>query len=299
MLLGINAGFGEPIGHEFAALTDLGFSFVRQDFRPHHTDAHVRALVGEFAGAPVRLLALLAGGHIDKPGGGRAEPHEIAELGARVVTAARDLGVTDYLIEVGNEPDLAHVDYRLRPMDFADAVRQTHAAVRSRGFAGPLITGGICNLSRDSLRYLERMLVAGVPADMALGFHRYPRGLSPRVPQAGFDSRDAEWAELQRLASGRAVACTEVGHHTAPRKYLMWGFIPRHRTVGDGEVAEHLLYDLRYFEERRCLLAAVYQLNDGPSPAVHLDRYGIRRVDGTLKPVALAIRSALAQRPAG
>ena len=46
------------------------------------------------------------------------------------------------LIEVGNEPDIGHVDYKSRPADFADAIRQTHLAVRGGGFVGPLITGG-------------------------------------------------------------------------------------------------------------------------------------------------------------
>jgi hypothetical protein len=290
MLLGINAGFGEPVAHEFPALTPLGVRVVRQDVRAHFTDDHLRALVAEFAGAPLAPLFLLAGGQIDTPLGFRVEPHEIAALGTRVVAMAAEAGLTDYLLEVGNEPDLAHVDYRTRPMDFATAVRQTRDAVRAAGHSGPVISGGICNLSRDSLRYLERLCVAGLPDDVVVGFHRYPKGLTPRNAQDGFSSRDQEWQELQRLASGRAVACTEVGHHTAPRRHLLWGFIPVRRRVSDADVAAHVVYDLAYFRERGALLTAVYQLNDGPSDDVHLDRYGIRRRDGTLKPAADAIR---------
>ena len=37
------------------------------------------------------------------------------------------------------------------------------------------------------------------------------------------------------------------------------------------------------------MLTAVYQLNDGPSDDLHLDRYGIRRQDGTWKPAAASI----------
>jgi hypothetical protein len=292
MLLGINAGFGAPIAFEFPHLTSRGLTVVRQDLRAHFADDHLQALVHEFAGAPVVPLFLLAGGHIDTPDGvSRIEPHEIAALGQRVVGHAAEVGLTDYWIEVGNEPDLAHVDYKTRPADFAVAVQQTFDAVRAAGFGGPVVSGGICNLSRASLTYLERMLNQGLPADVIVGFHRYPRGLTPENPQDGFSSRDAEWQELQRLANGRAVACTEVGHHTAPREYRLWGIIPMKRRVSDAEIAQHVVFDLHYFKSRGCLLTAVYQLNDGPNNDLHLDRYGIRRQDGTWKPVADGIRT--------
>lgn len=294
MLFGINAGFGEPIAFEFPALASLGFQVVRQDLRTHVTDPQLRALVHEFAGAPLRPLFLLAGGHIDTPAGARAEPHEIADLGRRVVAMAAEAGLAEYWLEVGNEPDLAHIDYRTRPADFAIAVEQTFDAVRAAGFTGPVVSGGICNLSRASLTYLERMLNQGLPPEVILGFHRYPRGLTPANPQDGFSSRDAEWQELQRLANGRGVACTEVGHHTAPRKHRIWGFIPWRTRVSDAQVAEHVAFDLQYFKARGCLLTAVYQLNDGPDDESHLDRYGIRRQDGTLKPVAAAIAALAA-----
>ena len=166
MLLGINAGFGEPIACEFPNLTPRGFTIVRQDLRAHFDDDDLRTLVHEFAGAPVVPLVLLAGGHIDTPAGDRVEPHEIAALGERVVAFAADAGLTTYWIEVGNEPDLAHIDYRTRPADFAIAVGQTFDAVRAAGFLGPVVSGGICNLSRASLTYLERMLNQGLPADV-------------------------------------------------------------------------------------------------------------------------------------
>lgn len=290
MLIGLNAGFGEPISSEFGNLAPLGIAVVRQDLRAHFDDGHVQALVQEFAGAPVTPLFLLAGGHIDTPDHlSRIEPHEIAALGQRVVATAADCGLTNYWIEVGNEPDLAHVDYRTRPADFAIAVQQTFDAVRAAGFSGPVVSGGICNLSRASLTYLERVLNQGLPAEVVIGFHRYPKGLTPENPQDGFASRDAEWQELQRLADGRAVACTEVGHHTAPRKYRIWGLIPWKKRLSDDEVAAHVVFDLAFFKSRGCLLTAVYQLNDGPSDASHLDRYGIRRRDGTWKPAAAAI----------
>lgn len=286
MLLGLNAGFGQPLGDDLDLIHALGFAFVRQEFRADRSDDEVRTLLSEFVDTPVGLLALLGGGRMRAPSGGRVEPHVLAAHGARVVRIAAALGLSDVRIEVGNEPDLAHPDYRTRPQDFAVAVRQAFDAVRDAGFAGPVITGGISNLSEEGLEYLDRMLQAGVPDEALLGFHRYPRGMGPRKPQEGFRSREAEWKALMGLAGGRQVACTELGHHTAPRPTRFLGFIPVRRRVSDEEVADHMAFDLEFFAERGCALTAVYQWNDGSRPDVHLDRYGIRRQDGSLKPVA-------------
>ena len=288
MLVGLNAGFGDTLAGDFPFITSTGLSVVRQEFGIAIDDAALGQLIGEFVGRPIKLLALLGGGKNQAPGGGRIEPHEFAALGTRVATAAAAAGLTGHFIEVGNEPDIGHVHYATRPMDFAEAIRQTHAAVRAAGFAGPVVSGGVSNLSPERLDYLQQMVVAGIPADVVVGFHRYPHGLGPDVPHPGFASRDAEWARLQSIVAGRAVACTEFGHHTAKRKYLFWGFIPLKKRLSDEKVAEHVVYDLTYFRDRGCLLSAVYQLNDGPTDTA-IDRYGIRRADHTPKPAATAI----------
>jgi len=288
MLVGLNAGFGDTLAADFPFINSTGLAVVRQGFGIEIDDATLSLLIGEFVGRPIRLLALLGGGKNQTITGGRIEPHEFAALGTRVATAAAAAGLTDHLIEVGNEPDIGHINYVTRPMDFAEAITQTHAAVRAAGFAGPVVSGGVSNLSPERLDYLQQMMIAGLPADVVVGFHRYPHGLGPEVPHPGFASRDAEWARLQSIVGGRAVACTEFGHHTAKRKYLFLGFIPLTRRLSDQTVAEHVVYDLTYFHDRGCLLSAVYQLNDGPTDTP-IDRYGIRRADGTPKPAATAI----------
>ena len=217
MLVGLNAGFGETLAADFPFIASTRFAVIRQGFGFEIDDATLNLLIAEFAGRPIRLLALIGGGRNEKAAGGRIEPHEFAALGARVATAAAAAGLTDVSIEVGNEPDIGHVDYTSRPADFADAIRQTHLAVRTTGFLGPVITGGVSNLSPERLNYLQQVVTAGIPLDVVIGFHRYPHGLGPEVPHPGFASRDAEWARLQSIAAGRTVACTEFGHHTAKR----------------------------------------------------------------------------------
>ena len=288
MLVGLNAGFGLPLGGDSAFIHSIGCRVVRQEFRFEIDDATIALLMADIAGQPLGLLALLGGGTNSKRGGSRIEPHEFAALGTRVANAAASAGLDDVLIEVGNEPDIGHMDYRTRPADFAQAVVQTLAAVRRAGLDGPVISGGISNLSPRRLAYLEQMTAAGLPSDVVVGFHRYPHGLGPQVPHTGFPNRDAEWGRLKSIAAGRQLACTEFGHHTARRSYRLMRVIPLRRRLSEHTVAEHIVYDLTYFRNRGCLLAAVYQLNDGPTDTP-IDRYGIRRADGTPKPAAAAI----------
>ena len=252
MLVGLNAGFGLPLAADWPFITSIGCAVVRQEFRFEIDDATLAMLMADIAGRPIRLLALLGGGRNEKAAGGRIEPHEFAALGTRVATAAAAAGLTDVSIEVGNEPDIGHVDYSTRPADFADAIRQTHLAVRAAGFLGPVVTGGVSNLSPERLNYLEQVVTAGIPLDVVIGFHRYPHGLGPEVPHPGFANRDAEWARLLSIAAGRKVACTEFGHHTAKRKYLFLGFIPLKKRLSDATVAEHITFDLTYFRDRGC-----------------------------------------------
>jgi hypothetical protein len=112
--------------------------------------------------------------------------------------------------------------------------------------------------------------------------------MSPRQPHPGFADRDAEWARLTAVTGARQVACTEFGHHTARRRHLRLGLVRPRRRLSEITVAEHIVFDYAYFRDRACLLAAVYQLNDGLSDRA-VDRYGVRRADGTPKAAASAI----------
>jgi len=283
-VLGINAGFGEPIAGEFPFFERIGAAAVRQDLFAHGDTAPIEALVAEFSNRPMRALFMLAGGKMQAADGpDRIEPHVLAARARRVVEAARAAGLQQYALEVGNEPDIAHDGYASRPQDFAEAVRQVHAVVRPLGFEGDIISGGVSNLNERGLAYLQAMLSAPVvPADVVIGFHRYPEaGRGAEVPHRGFESRAAEFEALAALVGGRRVACTEFGYHTAEDR--VGTFSRRRRSESD--VADSVQWDLNFFAQRNVLLAAIYQLNDGTRDVAE-ERYGVRRLDGTLKPVA-------------
>ncbi len=286
-VLGINAGFGDPIAGEFPFFERIGVAAVRQDLFAHGDTAPIEALVAEFSNRPTRAIFMLAGGKMQvADGSNRIEPHVLAARARRVVEAARAVGLQQYSLEVGNEPDIAHDGYASRPQDLAEAIRQVHAVVRPLGFEGDLITGGVSNLNERGLKYLQSMLAApSVPADVVVGFHRYPEaGRGSRAPHRGFESREEEFEALASLTSGRRVACTEFGYHTAEDRMGVFG----NRRRSESEVAESVQWDLDFFAQRGVLLAALYQLNDGARDVAE-ERYGIRRADGTLKPVADAL----------
>ena len=77
-----------------------------------------------------------------------------------------------------------------------------------------------------------------------------------------------------------------------PRPERIIGFVTKTRT--DRQVAASVMWDIQFYTERAVTVAAVFQLNDGPDPHKMEHRYGIRRVNGELKPVALAIQHAFA-----
>ena len=286
-VLGINAGFGEPIAGEFPFFERIGAAAVRQDLFAHGDTAPIETLVAEFSNRPMRAVFMLAGGKMQvADGSNRIEPHVLAARARRVVEAAQAVGLQQYGLEVGNEPDIAHVGYASRPQDFAEAIRQVHAVVRPLGFEGDLITGGVSNLNQRGLEYVQSMLsTLAVPADVVIGFHRYPEaGRGAEAPHRGFESRDEEFEALASLVGGRRVACTEFGYHTAEDRMGSFG----HRRRSESEVADSVRWDLSFFAKRHVLLAAIYQLNDGTRDVAE-ERYGIRRLDGTLKPVADAL----------
>ncbi|HUR32414.1 MAG TPA: hypothetical protein VM032_01370 [Vicinamibacterales bacterium] len=294
MRIGINAGFGDPLGHLLPFITATGFRIVRQELPTYpRNDERLRMLMHEFVGSPLVPLFLLGGGKMQRPDGTRRiEPDEIADVAAFVARTARALALDTYLVEVGNEPDLAHDGYASRPQDFAAAVRQTRDRLRAEQFTGLVVSGGVSNLNTRGIGYVERMLAPQgftFPDDVVVGFHRYPeKGKAHGAPHAGFTSRENEMQRFTALIGARSHGCTEFGYHTATERV---GLSSVRRT--DADVAASIMFDFAFFADHGCDVALLFQLNDGPDDTME-HRYGIRALDGTPKPVVSSIRSRFA-----
>lgn len=289
----VNAGFGELIGHQgVAAIRQMGLAGVRQGASPATDPNVLRLLLRELAAAGLKVVWLLGGGRLVAPDGSAWSPRDLSAHAETILdlAAAERLPRESLWLEVTNEPDLAHPDYANAPERAAEAAWAVADAVQGDV---PVIAGSISNLNRRGLAYLAGMQRAGLPPQVVVGFHRYPHRDGPWVPHPGFHSRSDEWRAFREIVGARRVACTEVGHHTAERT---WGLFGCHRVrLTDAQAAEHLLWDLGAFSAGRVELVAIYQLNDGPTNQA-IDRYGLRTVDGLLKPQAEAIRWWVAQR---
>jgi hypothetical protein len=284
----LNAGFGEPLGVEFLrALPARGFAGIRQDV-PDPESA--RGLCREIAASGIQAVLLIAGGRMDS-GGRAASPAEIAALARDVAALGRELGLFagafPSAIEIGNEPDGA-VRYADDPGLFAEAVRLSRDAVREIAPGAPVIVGGISTTSRDGLGYLARAAAAGLPEDTAVGYHTYRTTQEPEAPLRGFPSRSAEFERLKQIAGRRPVWCTEAGWHTAV-SYVpdgLWGLLKRKVQYTDDQVADFAEREVRINAQQGALGLVWFQLNDGPDAAGGEQRFGIRRSDGSWKPVA-------------
>jgi len=255
MQRGLQVGFGELIGPDLLrALAALGFTLIRCDMQPVLEPRHFRILLDEVLAAGLNPMPII-------------RPEQSTWLPS---TPALD-------IEVLNEPDLTGWAWR----DYAANVNAVCTAVdgRHRVWAGSL-----SNLTPSRLGWLQRV-IGSIPVSVGITVHRYPKnGADDAAPQEGFKSRDAEIEWLKTIIEGRRWGCSEFGYHTGPqRRGHLWWTERWHWT--DAQVAAFTQRDLRRWEAWGAEFAVYYQVNDG-SGGGPIDRYGVRRLDGTWKPVA-------------
>ena len=267
MTTGICAGFGELIGAAtLAALNARGVGLVRQDGR-----------IGGW-----QILT----------------PDECTDLAQEVLDAGLQcLFVAHTFDQIRALPDGVQVEWRNEP-DIEGPVpvaygAEIEIAAKIAGHRGlKLWVGGISNPHARGRAYLEalRPVIAGLPPSVGVTWHRYPVGTSnsPHTPHAGFKTRDDEVAYIRHLIGDRAWAISECGYHTAGRS-VGWWLWKRTLRWTDADVALYTSHDLNFYRQHGAEFSVVYQLNDAV-PDTRLSRYGIRRVDGSWKPVADALR---------
>ena len=96
-----------------------------------------------------------------------------------------------------------------------------------------------------------------------------------------------EVTALRDIIGNAVVSVTEFGYHTGARK--KWGFWSTRWS--DVQCAAFAKREWQFWAQQTGVESAyIYQLNDGPTNTT-LDRYGIRRLDGSWKPSADAHRS--------
>lgn len=251
MIYGINAGFGEPLSHEWPLLRSLRFGAVRQDVQMHQTPAAVEALRAETVGSGLEPLWII-----------RPEQLSWFQPGERV--------------ELLNEPN-----FYLSSSAYADMWNRLADDAQSRQIQ--VYVGSLSNLTYPVLDWFRAAWRQMTTPPSLVSIHRYPTDDGPHAPHAGFWSRLDEVAALRSIIGQTPFDVTEFGYHTARRwRWKVWP-----TRWSEAQTAAFVGYEWDFWSSVGVSRAYLYQLNNGRGTS-HLDHYGIRRVDGTLKPSATA-----------
>jgi hypothetical protein len=247
---GIVAGFGALIGREtLDELRARGFSVVRQDVQ-RLSPTRVEVLAAELSEANITPLWIV----------GDSDVLEALPDGS--------------LVEWGNEPDIGSMP----PADYAETLRLAYGLADGRLRLSP---GPISNLNERGLDFL-RSIIALVPEDMPVAVHRYPRWPGPQRPHTGFGSRAAEVVALRSIIGTRDLWMTETGYHTGRQRSGFWCW--QQSAWTETQVVEFAAWERDFWRACGASIFCWYQLHDDPRLACA--DYGIRRADGTWKPVA-------------
>ncbi len=273
---------GKPIGRSLLyEILGLGFHGVRVDVPDNHSAAE--GMLEELARMPeVYPVLLIAGGHMLRSTGNPFQPGELVAHVNDTCVKLRDFGFFKRAdlpaIEIGNEPDLAHDDWKKHPARLARTFRRCFDIIRTYSETCPILTPSVSNLNRRGFSYLGAMLTDGLPAEAKLAVHRYPHDGDIYKPHPGFQTREQQASKLVELADGRDIWITETGLTEGPHDG---------RFHSEEHVADALEYEVRFWSCVASVKALCwYGINDGPNHDDTEHHFGIRRLDGSWKPVA-------------
>jgi len=236
-----------------------GFTLARIDLRQFATVEIAREHIQHAVNLGLRVLGIVE------------NAAHLAEVGAPMTYA-----------ELRNEPDFLE---KMDPWAYAVLVTPFVEAARECG-AAPCI-GAISGTA--GLDWFRQVLDYTNPDPFVIRtWHRYPVGHSATAPQGGYATRDDEidaWKALN--GPGALWGVSEFGWHQAPQRRISW--LPAYGWNAwrwtDEEVLNNAAHEWAYWLSHGAQFACFYQITDGPTDTRE-DRFGLRRVDGSWKPVA-------------
>lgn len=267
----LTAGFGDPLSEEDRAwIRGRGFHGVRSDYGPKVLEALFYT----------QFQAIIIASEQER------QQEYILDRFAMVCREIRDRGYLHHrpapipAIEPCNEPDL-DPDWDTRAREMADVVWECWRIAKTISRGITVISPSISNLNQRGLAYLEAMVDAGIPDEVAVGFHRYPTRSDPCAAHDGFQDRWAEVSRLQSIAGKRKLWCTETGWSAGPldkRRRFPLCFLKRKFWLSEEKVADFAQTELRFWARVPKLEALVwYQINCGPNRNNPEDNFGLRR----------------------
>ncbi len=261
----LHAVFNDPIGVDLCReIASLGFDGIRIDAQ-HATDAVLVEMVSQARVAGLSCLVIIRDG---------------AQLQAALEALGTDPAVE---WELRNEPDIEGPN----PAAYCALMQDAADVANAKGVW--LYVGVVSNPHDRGRKYMDalRSTLATLPPCVGVTWHRYPAGgysESFARPHDGYGAREDEVAKMGALAGHRPFGISEAGYHTALRTTGWWLWRRSRRWTDDG-VASLFAQEVQFWDAAGADFLVWYQLNDGPTDA-RLDRYGLRRIDGSWKPAA-------------
>ena len=261
----LNAGFGKPIGAKDLALMKLlGYAGPRNG--EINSMAELVPVSAELLDADCSAILILGPSIWQSP-----------VLTRAAILGCSNLGLDAYY-ELGNE-----LDKTVDPVVYASAFCAAEDAVRAAVPQAKLVTAGITSTTTSGLLWLHRVLGTGLISNQAIiGYHTYRSG-DPDTANPGFASRYGEFNQLHDIVGTRQIAHTEAGWSDAKPNRNAWPCTWFRKGLTEAQVADYLMREIAYNAQAGAETFCTYQLNDGLGQDEH---FGIRRVDGTLKPSA-------------
>lgn len=273
MIKGINASYKGPLPHEdLVKISSLAGDKDQICIRAA-VDTIEQALAIKEACSHYPLIKLMY--LVEKPN------HDLVTQLATHVLEDHDA------IELLNEPNLSGISV----FDCESFTLDSYGTLKANGFKGDILAGCIWNLKPESLDYLFESGVLVWPEDIIISYHRYPvRQDATDLTQNG-NTRLEEFNTFKRLIVNRKTACTEFGFHFETiRPYWFWPFITR-PAIDEATAANETKHEFNYHKLFNDEYAIFYQYTDGPDNK-GINRFGIKKTDGTYRLTEKAIREA-------
>lgn len=298
MKIFLNAGFGDPLDVATCALIkEMGFDGIRTDALYCGPHGQPPRLIGPDTLAQTAASAAQAGLQvqwlISRPL--ETGPIDVAQAVARVEQLASIYGDVTHSFDVGME--FNHSKARFAP---SVAVELINACVDAADDV-PVSACLTNNMGKDALAFARQCFAEGLRCD-AIGLHPYKTTVKAWEPArgSGWTSRAEEWDVWQVLGAQQGVLlwAPEWGYHcgvsNVPAPGLM-GKLGRKVKLSwtEEQQAEFTEFELFDQFERGVSMTGIFQLNDAADSATnpnHEAHYGVRRTDGSLKPIVASIQ---------
>lgn len=302
MLIFLNAGFGDPLPIDTCRdIKAMGFDGIRTDALYYGPHGHEPRLIGPSTLDETARNAAEAGLQIQWLISRPLETGLIDRFVAvsRVEQLAAAYPEITHNFDVGLEGNHGPSPYPIG--ELVALINECRSAAKGLPVSACLTN----NMGKAALAYAKACFEHGLACD-AIGLHPYKTTVEPWKPArgSGWTSREEEWAAWALLAEQHGIKlwAPEWGYHCGVSNVPAPGLAGKlgrkvKLSYTEDQQREFVAYELQDQLARGMEMTGVFQLNDAADAATnpnHEAHYGMRRADGSWKPVVTAIREARA-----